>query len=328
MEHWYRAHGLVISSELGLPLPPGAPVLGLPDLALRCGADRPVPSDPPPGVVLAELSSPDGTVFYRLARDRDRTVLRYPDLCEFVGDRQLSEITVHLHPGAHRGLLAVLASGALLAVHLMLRAQLVLHASAVQHDGHAVAIVGASGMGKSTLAAALCGIGCALVTDDVLRVDLTDPAVLRVYPGSTESRLRMSARQLADVAAPDAVHRTADGRWALYASTRADRPLPLAACVVPRPSREAATLSVHRLTSARALGRMIRFPRVIGWSEPVSLDRTFQALADLVQRVPVFEATIPWGPPFRPEVLFGILAAVAGSAARIGTTRIDTVDQR
>lgn len=319
MEHWYRAHGLAISSELELPLPPGSPVSGPPDLVLRCGGDRPGPSDHPPGGRLAELSGPDGTVFYSLARDVDRTVLRYPGLCEFVGDRKLSEVTVHPHPGANRGLLAVLAAGTLLAVHLMLRDELVLHASAVQRDGHAVAFVGASGMGKSTLAAALCGNGSALVTDDVLRVDLTDTAVIRVYPGSTENRLRMSARQLADAAASDAVHPTADGRLALRASTRADGPLPLAACVVPRPSREAAALSVNRLTSARALWRMIRFPRVVGWSEPVSMDRTFQALADLVVRVPVFEATVPWGPPFRSEVLSELLAAVAGSAAPIDT---------
>ncbi|MGH3933154.1 MAG: hypothetical protein ACRDTF_24635 [Pseudonocardiaceae bacterium] len=313
MEHWYRAHGLVISSELELPLPPGSPVAGTPDLILRCGGDRSVPSDHPPGGRLAELSGPDGTLFYSLGRDRDRTVLRYPGLCEFVGDRNLTDVEVHLHPGVDRGLLAVLAAGTLLAVHLMLRHELVLHASAVQHDGHAVAFVGASGMGKSTLAAALCGNGCALVADDVLRVDLTDP-VIRVHPGSTESRLRQSARGLADTAPADAVRSTADGRLALRPRTRAAGPLPLAAGVVPRPSREATDVSVQRLTPTRALGRMIRFPRVVGWSEPASMNHAFQALADLVERVPIFEATVPWGPPFRPEALSRLLAAATGSA--------------
>jgi hypothetical protein len=312
MEHWYRAHGLIISSEVELALPSGPPVPGTPDLMLRWGAQRPVPADDPPGDRLAGLSGPDGKVFYSLGRNRDRAVLRYPGLCDFDGDPKLRDVTVHLHPGADPGLVPVLAAGALLAVHLTLRHELVLHASAVQVNGHAVAFVGRSGMGKSTLAAALCDNGCPLVADDVLRVELADTIAMRVYPGSTESRLRMAARDLADSAPSGAVRPTADGRLALRPHTRADRPLPLAACVVPRPSREATAVSVTRLAPSRALSRMLQFPRVAGWSEPASLAGAFQALADLVEQVPVFEATVPWGPPFRPEHLSGLLESVAG----------------
>jgi len=316
VQRWYRAHGLVISSAVELSLPPGSPAAGEPDLVLRCGADRPISSHDPPGCRLATLSRPDGTVLYSLARDRDRTVLRYPGLCDFVGDPKLVDITVHLHPGVDPGLIPVLAAGALIAVHLKLRHELVLHASAVQLDGRALAFVGASGMGKSTLAAALCRTGCELVADDVLRIDLSDTAVVRVYPGSTESRLRMNARQLADTAPADAVRSTADGRLALRPHACAGEPLPLAACVVPRPSRKAVDVSVQRLLNTQALLRMIQFPRVVGWSEPASTAREFQALADLVEQVPIFEASIPWGPPFRPEVLTELLEAVAGPGQR------------
>lgn len=320
MEHWYRAHGLVISSAVELSLPPGSPASGKPDLVLRCGADRPIPSHDPPGCRLAQLSNPDGTLRYSLARDSDRTVLRYPGLCEFVGDKDLADITVHLHPGVDPGFIPVLAAGALLAVHLKLLHELVMHASAVQLDGRALAFVGASGMGKSTLAAVLCRNGCGLVADDVLRVDLTGTMV-RVYPGSTESRLRMSARQLADAAPSDAVRPTADGRLALRPSAVgphacAGEPLPLAACVVPLPTRQAVDVSVQRLPNPQALLRMIQFPRVVGWTEPASTAREFQALADLVEQVPIFEASVPWGPPFRPEVLSGLLDAVMRSVHR------------
>lgn len=317
MDHWYRAHGLVISSEVELALPPTPPASSTPDLVLRCGAQRPIPSEDPPGSRLATLSRPDGTVLYSLARDRDRAILRYPGLCEFVGDPELADITVALHPGADPGLIPVLAAGALVAVHLKLRHELVMHASAVQLDGRALAFVGASGMGKSTLAAVLCRNGCGLVSDDVLRVDLTDPTLVRVYAGSTENRLRMSARELADTAPSDAVRPTADGRLALRSRTCAGESLPLAACVVPRPTRRAVDVSVQRLPKSEALLRMIRFPRVVGWSEPASSACEFQALADLVERVPIFEALVPWGPPFRSEVLAGLLDAVTGSAARV-----------
>lgn len=316
MDYAYRAHGLTISSMVELPLPASPPAPGPPDLLLRRGTDRPVPDQLPPGRDLAGLSNPEGKVFYSLGRDEERTVLRYPGLCDFVGDRDLTDVTVHLHPGADRGLLSVLASGALLAVHLMLRGHLVLHASAVQLNGHAVAFVGASGMGKSTLAAALCGHGCGLVADDVLRVDRIGAAAMRVHPGSTETRLRMNAGALAKAAPPDAVRHTADGRLALRPTTSAVGPLPLVACVVPRPSRDAVEVSVDRLAPARAFVRMSQFPRVLGWRDPASMDRAFQRLADLVEHVPVFEATVPWGPPFRPEVLDGLLAAIAGPGQR------------
>ncbi|MGH3520978.1 MAG: hypothetical protein ACRDQ7_27105 [Haloechinothrix sp.] len=316
MEHWYRDHGLLIRSEVALALRPGRCASGTPDLVLRRGAERTVPAEDPPGSRLARLCGPDGLLRYSLGRSRDRTVLRYPGVCDFAGDPDLTDVTVHLHPGADRELIPVLAGGALIAVHLKLRHELVLHASAVQLDGGALAFVGASGMGKSTLAALLATGGRALVTDDVMRVDMTDGMVVRVHPGGTETRLRQSARQLADTAPSDAVRPTADGRLALRPRTRADTLLPLTACVVPLPSRRAVHLSVARLPHGRALRRMIQFPRLVGWCDPVSASGEFQALADLVERVPIFEATVPWGPPFRAEIVSGLLDAVVGQNQR------------
>lgn len=314
MEHWYRAHGLVICSEVELGLPTGALAAATPDLILRCGAERAIPVEDPPGSRLATLTGRDGTVRYSLARDREQTVLRYPGLCEFVGDPELADVTVHRHPGRDSGLIPILAAGALVAVHLKLRHELVLHASAVQRNGQALAFVGASGMGKSTLAALLCSNGCELVTDDVLRVDLTAP-VARVDPGGIESRLRVNARPLADAAPSGAVRRTADGRLALRPRACANEPLPLAACVVPLPTRKSVDVAVRRLRTAPALLRMLQFPRIVGWSEPISTADEFQALADLVERIPVFEASVPWGPPFRPQVASGLLEAIVGVGA-------------
>lgn len=299
----YHAYGLLIASDVPLPLPPAAG--GDPDLVVLRGSDRPVPHERPPGQRLAEIGRPDRTIFYTLGRDSDGAVLRYPGVCDFVGDPRLSRVTAYVHPGADAGLLPVLISGALLAVHLMLHHELVLHASAVRVGDRAVAFVGSSGMGKSTLAAALCDLGCGLVSDDLLRVDGG-----LVYPGGTENRLRESARELASDAPADAVHETADGRLALRPRELVDGPLPLAACVVPRPSKDVTAVTARRLGAAEALLRLSRYPRVLGWSDAPSMAASFQGLGDLVERVPVYEATIPWGPPFADGVLEGLLAAV------------------
>ena len=293
----YRAYGLLIESDVPLPLPPGPP--GHPDLVLRRAEDRDVPHDRPPGERLAEVARPNHEIFYTLTRGSG-VVLRYPGLCDFEGDAQFSSIAVHLHPGADEGLLPVLIAGALTAIHLMLRGTLVLHASAVQADDQAVAFVGRSGMGKSTLATALCAKGYPLVSDDLLRVD----ADLLVHPGATETRLRDSARELATDG-----YETADGRLAVRPRVLVDAPLPLAACVIPQPSRDVSTVSTRRLRPVEALLRLSSYPRVLGWTDPTTMAVAFQSLGDLIEQVPIIEATIPWGLPFAPGVLEELLVS-------------------
>jgi hypothetical protein len=295
----YQAYGLHIASDVPLPLP-AAPAAA-PDLTLYRAESREVPHERPPGERLAEIARPDHTIFYTLSRGA-RTVLRYPGLCDFVGDTRFERIAIHTHPGADEGLLPVLISGALLATHLLLRNELVLHASAVRVGDQALAFVGRSGMGKSTLATALCNQGHALVSDDLLRVD----AELLTYPGATETRLRPSARELAHGRG----YETADGRVATRPDDMASGPLPLAACVIPGPSREATEVTARRLGPAEALLRLASFPRVLGWTDKATMASGFQALADLVERVPVFAATIPWGPPFADGGLDGLIQAL------------------
>ena len=294
---FYRAHGLLISCDVPLPLPIAAP--GVPDLALYLDSPRAVPHERPPGERLAETARPDLTLFYTLARSSS-VILRYPGLCDFVGTADFSTIVIHPDPSADENLLPVLISGALLATHLMLRHELVLHASAIRCGDSALAFVGRSGMGKSTLAAALSSAGHALVSDDLLRVD----ADLTVHPGATETRLRTSARVLAHAGS----YETADGRLATSPPALAADPLPLSACVIPHPSRAASSVSTRRLRPVEALLRLSSYPRVLGWTDAPTMASAFQSLADLVERVPVMEATIPWGLPFQPGVLDELVA--------------------
>jgi hypothetical protein len=65
----------------------------------------------------------------------------------------------------------------------------VFHASAVEIDGRAVGISGASGLGKSTLALELHLSGAGFVTDDVLVVELRDDVVL-AHSGVAMAKVR------------------------------------------------------------------------------------------------------------------------------------------
>jgi hypothetical protein len=78
--------------------------------------------------------------------------------------------------------------GPIMAFVLRLRGEVALHASAVKIGELAVALIGPHGSGKSTTAAALARAGCAVITDDLLR--LTPEAVgWRAYPYGNMLRL-------------------------------------------------------------------------------------------------------------------------------------------
>ncbi|GAA4972828.1 hypothetical protein WHI96_17680 [Pseudonocardia tropica] len=300
--HRYAGHGLVVESDLELALQRIEPGAGRADIRLTIVPAAPVPDTAPQDAVMAELRDDNGALRFAVSRDDARIALRYPGLCEFVGDPLLREITVRPDPGADPGLLAVLGSGALIAMHLTLNGALVLHASCVEVGGEAVAFVGSSGMGKSTLAAMLCGAGHAFVSDDVLRTTL-GPAGSRVlvHAGGVEGRLRDKARSIAATVDGATTAETADGRLALRATLTAASTLPLRACVVPRPTPDAEKVKVTRLGPAAAMRRLLQFPRIVGWTDPTILRDQFQHAADLAERVPVYEAVVPWGPPFDGE---------------------------
>ena len=156
--------------------------------------------------------------------------------------------------GADPDLLSVLVSGTLLAFVLTMRGETVLHASAVQVGDAALAFVGASGMGKSTMATLLCADGARLVTDDVLRLDTTS-APPTCALGATELRLRKGADHLAErfanqLGSAPGLRTTGDARQALAAAPATTEDLPLAALVVPVPdhSPERRTAEITRLS--------------------------------------------------------------------------------
>src|SRR5439155_13534776 len=74
--------------------------------------------------------------------------------------------------------------GPALGVLLHQRGLLVLHASTVTVDGGAVAFLGRSGWGKSTVAAAFHARGCGIVGDDVTAVQVEGgiPTVIPSFP--------------------------------------------------------------------------------------------------------------------------------------------------
>ena len=301
----YAQCGLRLCSELELHLPALADD-GC-DVDIRWGADIEDSAEPPPGEVIAEYQTAD-TAWYTATSTAAEYRLRFRNCGEFVLSADLSEVSVRRDPNGRTELLPILMAGTVSAFLLALRGETVLHASAVAVDGRALAFVGQSGRGKSTIAALLCVDGADLVTDDVLTVEPGPPVTCR--GSASELRLRAGAVSIAE-STPDASTRaTADQRLALASDHAPLEPIPLAAIVIPAPSRTATRVEIRREPATSALFGILSFPRIHGWRRPDVLSRDFTTLSQVVNAVPVYNVTIPWGPPFSPAVA-GELASLA-----------------
>jgi predicted kinase len=186
----------------------------------------------------------------------------------------------------------------------------VLHAAAVETAGGVLAIAGLSGAGKTTLAGLLCASGAELVTDDALRIDLSEPDRPRCHTGTDILRLRQQAAELATTIPGPVATDTADGRIGLRRSVQRSSTLDLEAILLPSPSRDTEELTVARVGERDALHALLRCPRIGGWVEPDPVASHLDAAAKIVKAVAVYRATVPWGPPFKRGLGDELLAAL------------------
>jgi hypothetical protein len=298
IETTYDLHGLRVLSEVPLAerIAEGAEH----DVGVRWGDEAPIPAVPPPGRVLA-LQDPDVGGCTIVETPTGHTI-RFSDECDFRISSDRRSILVDVAPGFERDFVPILLTGNVLASLLTLQGECVLHASGVRVRGSTFAILGASGVGKSTLAALFCAGGAELISDDLLRIT-SNGGPPRCYTGTAQIRLRPNAATLGDAFPSDRRTLTADGRIAVTPTQAAGPTSALDAVLIPSPSRRARSLRVRRLSEKDALVSLLSYPRVLGWQETAPVRRHFEVCADIAKRVPVFDATIPWGPPFAPELV-------------------------
>jgi len=321
----YDLCGLGVRSEFELHLPESPSGEFDVDVAWGGPVDT---SDPPPGIVVAsldvgtaaddderedleDLDDLDDEIdlepgwWYRAVEAPDGGyVVRFHRCGEFRISADLARVSVCPDPDGRHEILPILMAGTVGAMLLSLRGDTVLHASAVAVDGRVIAFVAPSGGGKSTLAALLCRQGAELVTDDVLVIDPGPPP--SCAGGAAELRLRAKAAHLADDDRGSS-RSTADGRTAFAPGPARRGMLPLAAIVLPWPSRDTRDVEVVELSGAERLLAMTDSPRVFGWADPGVLARDLTTLGQVVNQIPVLEVTVPWGPPFDDSVVAALI---------------------
>ena len=198
--HYYRVAGLSVASEIELP---GAiPTRPAPEPEVTVGAG-PVPQALPEagthGLNWEMCAGTDGDP------DGARFLLRVPGIARFLLTAG-RDIRFEADAGIGPADIAIFLLGTAFGILLHQRGQIVLHASAVRVGGSAVLFCGASGAGKSSLAAALAQRGFPVVTDDFCALDFdgADAPVVQ----SDGRQLKLWAQTIAAPLARAATRRT------------------------------------------------------------------------------------------------------------------------
>ena len=224
-------------------------------------------------------------------------------IADFVIGSTLDRVVCHPASNGRGDVIPIVIPGTVTAFLLALSGKSVLHGSAVESGDRALAFDGASGQGKSTMAAIFCAASASLVTDDVLPLefdlDESECGLTYCVHGGDEIRLREKSASLAERFSSDiSVRVTEDDRRAVGAKrTELDR-IPLVAIILPRPNREITQVTSRRLNAGEASLLLGRCQRIEGWRRRDHLRQQFKDVAKIVESVPVFEVQVPWGPPF------------------------------
>ena len=312
----YRASGLVFTSDTAFPeLSPVA--ARRPACAFRLARGAVAPPRP---VWYHRWTLADGSVWARFARLSDGYVVRFPRLADFFIARDGDVVRCARRPRTPMVTVRHLFLNQVLPL-LLSRRGLVLHASAVVTPRGAVAFLGATGTGKSTLAASFWTAGHALVADDCLRLARAGGRHAAV-PGYAAVRLWLDTWMATVPAAaePEPVAHYSDklrlGPGRSAARRLARTPVPLARLYVLARGRRARrgpdAVRIEPLTPRDALVALLSCTYRLDPFDRAAVARELGRLATLVDRVPARRLHVPRGLASLAAVRAAVLVDAAG----------------
>ncbi len=316
----YRIFDLLLGSDFHLPeLPTGAgrkPDLRLQKLPPSLQGDTPAPW-------LHHWPDTEGETSLSLARVGKDFLLRCPQWADFRISADCSRIGVAAYPGTAAETVRHCLVDQVIPRVVAQRGRPVLHASAVEIGGAAVAFVGATGAGKSTLAGCFHRRGYRLLCDDALALEheRRNTNAVPSYPGLRLWGDSPSLRPL--LPAGESPANPAVDKWRVRVSSGAPRDLPLALLLVlaPRNTAGSDTPRLTPLAGAEAVMALVRH----SFQLDVGDQRGTASKLDILGRV------VGEGPPIilleyrqSPRALDHIVESVRDYAATARGTRTGT----
>ena len=137
---------------------------------------------------------PDGRVWVTFFRNGDGYTLRFVELADFIVSGDGTRVNSYPALNTSASTIEHLYLNQVMPLALSLQGKLVLHASAVETSVGAIAFMGASGRGKSTLATAFAAAGFRFLTDDGLLLEKSEGGY-KVQPSHPSIRLWDDSRE-------------------------------------------------------------------------------------------------------------------------------------
>jgi len=259
---------------------------------------------------------PDGSVSLAIGRRHGRYVMDFPKLARFEVTADGSEVECHAAPHTDATTLRHLLLDQVLPRVFSLHSRLVLHSGAVATPDGAIAFVGDTGWGKSTLCASFAGQGYPLLSDDGLFVGATEDkgavvtagyAGLRLLPASNQALAISESPGGTTPMAMDSAKRRITHRKLSFVSDA----LPLRALFVLTPPNSAALefVDVNPILKRNAFMTLVRHSFQLDLDNPVRQRSFFSLVGRHVSVIPTYRLSYTRSFDLLPAVRQAVLAA-------------------
>jgi hypothetical protein len=257
----------------------------------------------------------DDTVWTEFHRSGDGYLLRFPDLADFEVSADGKEVVAWPASEGDEATVEHLYINQMVPLALSRQGRPTFHASVVTVPGGVVALLGQSGMGKSTLAASFALNGSSFLSDDALLVEETNSGCV-VQPSHPSIRLwEDSVDQLLDGSSSTSIPISYSTKARLLAGDAltysADPQRLLAAYVLE--SNDAAEVSIRTLSGLERHMSWVHNSFLLDIEDPDLLKQHFDWTHRISSAVPTFALDYPRDYVILPDVRNAVQQHVVNS---------------
>ena len=287
----YSLYGLRLKSQMELPCPQVQTLGSQPDVEILEYSGSDLHQACQHGGTLVEASD-----FYEVSRLHDESIfVRWPGLFEFLISSDGRRIGWRNVDGTPPKALQQYLLGQVLSFAMLIRGVEPLHATAVVVGTGAVAFLGDSGYGKSTLAASFVRENCSLLIDDVLVLEQCGRDLL-AYPGMPRIKLfpEMCGSMFQGCEGTPMNRWTRKTIFALKAQQHQVSAIPLRMLyVLSPPEKQPRKVTLRRMSERQALLSVLKNTFNDVMLSPKRLKRQFEFAASIAAQVPVKVLSYP-----------------------------------